>query len=158
MTKDGGLAGGGGSISGGQGVLVKISPTGMTEIDFSAMQPAKFSATTSGTVATGTFVYFGTATGQIRTADKTSLQGTWELAGKADFSNVKITADLTAPVAARIFDKVPLTSYNGPGATQTAGVIDAAPLLGKGNYVCGSNTLTLSPAGNTGLTWSLTRK
>ncbi len=146
------------SLSGGSGVLVIIGPNGIVEVDFSAMQATTFTASAAGANVAGSFVYFGATSGQVRTADTTSLEGPWEPVGKIDYSKVKLTVDITAPLKTRVFDKVPLTDYMGPGAAQTGGAIDVDPLFGKGKYKCGGSTLTITRTDGSGLSWVLTKK
>ncbi|HCU51721.1 MAG TPA: hypothetical protein DGG94_18300 [Micromonosporaceae bacterium] len=147
-----------GSINGGGEVLVKIASTGKTDVDFSAMQPVKFSASALGTNVKGQFVYAGKASGQIRTGDATSMSGIWEPVGTADWSAVKVTVELTEPVQAKPFENLPIANLTVDGMAQTGGVVDVDPLLGKGKYECGTGTLILSPDDGKGMTWKLTRK
>jgi hypothetical protein len=149
---------GNGSVSGGSGVKVKVGATGQTEVDFTGMQPIMFSGTAMGATVKGQFVHTGMAKGQIRTGDATSQSGTWEPVGKADWGEVKVTLELTEPLKAKPFDNLPLASVvDNATNSQTGGVVDVDPLLGKAKYECGTNTLTLTPEDNKGVTWKLTK-
>lgn len=145
------------TISGGGGVMVRISGTGRAEVDFAAMDPVRFSATNGEASLSGQFRYSGHATGQIRTGDATSTSGTWEPVGKADFSDVRITVDLSDPVKLRPFDNVPISPLIA-GDRQAGGAVEADPILGRANYTCGTNSLTLTKLDAGGLTWQLSRK
>jgi hypothetical protein len=145
------------SVSGGGGLILRVSGNGRAEVDFTAMDPVRFSVTNGEASLGGQFRYSGHATGQIRTGDATSTMGTWEPVGKADFSDVRITVDLSDPVKARPFDNVPLSPLIA-GDSQAGGVVQADPVLGRANYTCGTNTLTLARPEALGLTWQLSRK
>jgi hypothetical protein len=149
---------GNGSVSGGSGVKVEVEATGQTEVDFTGMQPIMFSGTAMGATVKGQFVHTGKATGQIRTGDATSMSGTWEPVGKANWGDVKVTLELTEPLKAKPFENLPIASVvDNATNSQTGGVVDVDPLLGKAKYECGTNTLTLTPEDNKGVTWKLTK-
>ncbi|MEJ3749888.1 hypothetical protein WEI85_42340 [Actinomycetes bacterium KLBMP 9797] len=74
-----------------------------------------------------------------------------------EWGDVRVTVDLTAPVKARPFDDVRLGDYVGDGVGQTGNVVDVHPFLGEGRYRCRGDTLVLSPADDSGLTWTLTK-
>jgi hypothetical protein len=148
-----------GSASGGGGVTLKVGAGGQTEVDFTPMQPVAFSGTASGAAVKGQFFYAGKASGQIRTGDATSMSGTWEPVGKANWADVLVTLELTEPITAKPFDKLPLANaLNDATNTQTGGVVDTDPLLGKAKYTCSGSVLTLAPEDNSGVTWELTKK
>jgi hypothetical protein len=121
------------------------------------MDPAKLSATNGESALSGQFRYTGHATGQVRTGDATSQSGPWEPLGKADFSDVRITVDLSDPIKIRPFDNVPITPLIA-GDKQSGGAIEADPMLGPGQYQCGANTLTIGKTDGSGLVWQLSRK
>jgi hypothetical protein len=149
---------GSGSASGGSGVKVKVAATGVTEVDFTGMQPIMFSGTAVGTTVKGQFMHVGKATGQIRTGDATSFDGMWEPVGNANWGDVKVTLDLTEPLKVKPFDNVPIANaVDNATNTQTGGIVDVDPLLGKAKYECGTNTLILTPEDNRGVTWKLTK-
>lgn len=145
------------SLSGGAGIIVRVDPSGKTEVDFTTMDPAKFSVSTGEAALSGQFRYSGHASGRIRTGDATSTTGTWEPVGQADFSDVRITVDLSEPVKVRAFDNVRISPLIA-GDQQSGGAIEADPMLGQAQYRCGANTLSLSRADGSGLTWQLSRK
>jgi hypothetical protein len=144
-------------LSGGSGIIVRVDPLGKTDVDFTIMEPAKFSATAGEAALTGQFRYSGHATGRIRTGDATATSGTWEPVGKSDFSDVRITVDLSDPVKIRPFDNVPITPLIA-GDHQSGGAVEADPLLSRAQYRCGGNTLSLTKTDGSGLTWQLSRK
>jgi len=147
------------SASGGSGVKVKVRATGQTEVDFTGMQPIMFSGQAMGTAVKGQFIHMGKATGQIRTGDATATSGAWEPVGKANWADVKVTLELTEPVKAKPFDNLPIANaVDNLTNSQTGGIVDADPLLGKAKYECGSGTLTLTPEDNKGVTWKLINK
>ncbi len=155
----------GSMVNGGGGVLVDIAANGNVVMDFASMQPAMFSARLGNTDLKGKFVYGGKASGTIRTSTAMpsppglgTQQGTWEPAGPIDWSTLTVTLDLTSPVQGRPLDKLPLKDYLGDKSSSTGGVVDVAPILGKGTYVCEGATLVLTPEGNKGLVWTLARK
>jgi hypothetical protein len=145
------------SLSGGSGIIVRVDPSGKTEVDFTVMDPARFSASAGEAALTGQFRYSGHAVGRIRTGDATSRTGPWEPVGTADFSDVRITVDLSDPVMVRAFENVPITPLIA-GDHQAGGAVEADPMLSRAQYQCGSNTLTLSKADGSGLMWQLSRK
>jgi len=145
------------SVSGGGGVMLRISGNGNAEVDFATMDPVHFSATNGEAALTGQFRYNGHATGQIHTGDAASTSGIWEPVGKADFSDVRITVDLSDPIKLRAFDNVPISPIIA-GDKQTGGIVEADPVLARANYICGPNTLTLTRPDAGGLTWQLSRK
>ena len=150
---------GGGNASGGGGVTVTVGADGKTEIDFTPMQAVTFSGTTAGVTAKGQFSYTGKASGQIRTGDATSTTGTWEPVGTANWADVKVTLDLTEPIQAKPFDRLPIANVvNDATNKQVGGVVDVDPLLGKAKYTCSGSTLTLIPEDSAGVTWELTRE
>jgi hypothetical protein len=144
-------------LSGGGGVIVRVSSSGQTDVDFALMEPGRFSASNGEATIAGQFRYLGHASGRIRTGDATSTSGSWEPVGKVDFSDVRITVELSDPIKARVFENVPLSALV-PGDPNSGGAVEADPLLGRSQYRCGSNTLSLSRADGTGLTWELSRK
>jgi hypothetical protein len=156
---------GGSMVTGGGGVAVDIAANGTMTMDFASMQPATFSARVGNTDFKGKFTYGGKATGTVRmtaaspsaspSPGLTSQQGTWEPAGPVDWSTLTVTLDLTSPVQGRPLDRLPLKDYLGDKATSTGGVVDVAPILGKGTYTCDSTTLVITPEGNRGLVWTL---
>ncbi len=150
---------GSGSASGGGGVTVKVSASGQTDVDFTPMQAVMFSGTAAGAAVKGQFSYTGKATGQIRTGDATSTSGVWEPVGNANWADVKVTLELTEPIQAKPFDKLPISdTVNDATNKQTGGVVDTDPLLGKAKYTCSGSTLTLAPEDNLGVTWELSKK
>ncbi len=156
---------GGSMVTGGGGVAVDIAANGTLTMDFASMQPATFSVRAGNTDFKGKFVYGGKATGMIRTSAPLASppglgtsQGTWEPAGPVDWSTLTVTLDLTSPVQGRPLDKLPLKDYLGDKSSSTGGVVDVAPILGKGTYICEGATLVLTPEGNRGLVWTLARK
>jgi hypothetical protein len=149
---------GSGTVTGGAGATVKVGANGITEIDFTNMKPASFKATALNTAIEGTFVYAGTTSGQIRTGDATSQSGTWEPVGTIDWTNVKVTVDLTKPASLKLLDNVGISTYTGDKAAQSGGVVDVDPILGKAKYQCMGDTMTLSPVDGNGLTWELSNK
>lgn len=148
----------GGSATGGGGVTVRIGDDGKTEVDFTPMQAIAFTGTAAGATAKGQFSYTGKASGQVRTGDATSTTGTWEPVGTANWADVKVTLDLTAPIQAKPFDKLPIADVvNDATNKQVGGVVDVDPLLGKAKYTCGGDTLTIAPEDSAGVTWELSR-
>jgi hypothetical protein len=65
--------------------------------------------------------------------------------------------DLTEPVQARPFDNVRIGEVVGGGVDQTGNVVDVNPLFGRGRYECRGDTLTITPADDGGLGWTLSR-
>ncbi|MDR7327528.1 hypothetical protein ACH45F_41345 [Catenuloplanes sp. NPDC020197] len=83
------------------------------------------------------------------------VSGSWTVQGPVDWSGVRLTVDITAPVAARPFDGVPVGDYAGAGATQTGNVVDVRPLLDNGRYLCQGRSLVLFFGGTKNLGWIL---
>jgi hypothetical protein len=148
-----------GTISGGNGILLKIAHDGKTELDFAAMQPIAFTTAVNGTEIKGSFVYGGKATGQLQVNDGMATKGTWKPVGTADWRDMNVTVDLASPVQSRIVDHVKIADFATAGGDQTGGTVDIQPILREGTYECTASTLTVGPpSGVTGVgTWSLTR-
>lgn len=144
------------NIVGGGGVVVEIAASGAVTMDFANMQPATFAVKIGNADVLGKFVYNGKANGTVQTTGETS--GTWEPVGTIDWSTLTVTADLTEPVQARPLNNLPLADYLGPNSDATGGVVDVAPLLGKGTYTCEGATLVITPETDKGLTWTLARR
>lgn len=148
-------------LSGGSGAKLSVGTDGAILTDFSGMQPIAFTVKVGETNIKGRFVYSGQASGKIVTDSTMATAGKWEPAGTVDWGKVKVTLDLTEPVVAKPFDNVPISDLLGEKANprQTGGVVDIAPMLGSGTYVCqGTGTLILSPQDTHGLKWTFIKK
>jgi len=148
-------------LSGGSGAKLSVGTDGATLIDFTGMQPISFTVKVGETNLKGRFVYGGQASGKIGTDSATATSGKWDPVGQIDWGKVKVTLDLSEPVVAKPFDNVPIRDLLGEKANprQTGGVVDIAPMLGKGTYTCqGTNTLILTPQDSQGLKWTFTKK
>lgn len=148
----------GANVAGGGGVMVVIAPNGDVTMDFANMQPATFSVRVAETDIKGSFVYSGKASGKVRTFTTSGTSGDWEPDGPIDWSQLKVSADLTAPVQAKPLDNLPIADYLGDKSSSTGNIVDIAPMLGKGTFTCEGATLVLTPENNKGLTWTLGRK
>src|SRR5262249_54977981 len=73
-----------GSTTGGGGLVVRVSRDGKTVLDFTSMQPVTFSTAVNSTEIKGSFVYGGTATGNVGVSDATATKGTWRPIGTVD--------------------------------------------------------------------------
>ncbi|RKR88142.1 hypothetical protein BDK92_2449 [Micromonospora pisi] len=145
------------SISGGDGVLVKVGPTGATTVDFAGMRPVSFNAQLGDAKVAGRFSYAGQANGTVSTGGTGGTAGDWAPIPPLQWGDTRVTVELTEPAPAKLFDNVRIAEYVGDGATRSADVVDIQPLLGAGRYQCGGNTLTLTPKDAGGLTWVLNR-
>lgn len=151
--------GGSATVSGGAGVRLNVAADGAATLDFTSMQPVNFEAMVLGQNVKGSFTYAGEASTKVRTDSPSATSGTWQPAGSVDWSKVKVSADLTQPVQGKPLDNLPLRDYLGDKSSQTGGVVDIDPLLGKGTYTCeGSTSLTLTPENTKGLKWTLTKR
>jgi hypothetical protein len=150
---------GGFGVTGGAGVRMTITAAGDTTTDFTSMQPIMFAVKIAERDVKGRFTYGGQVNGKMRTASPTATSGTWEPAGPIDWSQVKVTLELTDPVQSKPLDNLPIKDYLGEKSSQTGGVVDIDPMLGSGSYTCeGTATLILTPKDQNGLKWTLTRK
>lgn len=146
-------------VAGGAGATMTIAADGTTTIDFTSMQPITFAASIANNNVKGRFMYLGQASGKIRTASPTATSGSWEPAGSIDWSQVRVTLELTEPVQAKPLDNLPIRDYLGDKSSQTGGVVDIDPMLGSANYTCeGTTTLILTPQDNQGLKWTFTKR
>lgn len=161
VAGDIGGAAAGVELSGASGVALTIGPDGAASLDFSGMEPASFEGEAAGTDVAGELSYAGQATAMIRTeaGAEQATSGTWEPVDEADWSEARVTVDLTEPVAARPFDDTPIGDVVGQADETTGEVVDVEPMLGEGRFECqGEDTLILSPDDDrSGLTWTLQR-
>ncbi len=146
------------SLQGGGGTMLNIDRDGRVQVDFTRMQPLNFSAMAGGKNIKGQSSYTGTARGAVRfpsapastgassmsTASPATSSGTWEPA-RADWNGVRVTAKLTEPVSATVLDNASLSDLNRDRMAQTGNAVDGQPVLRKGSYTCGKDTLTISP-------------
>ncbi|GII24222.1 hypothetical protein Pme01_38190 [Planosporangium mesophilum] len=146
-----------GQASGGEGVLLDVSPNGQLVADFGAAKPIIFSTTAAGTEIKGQFGYGGTLKGAVQVPASATPTGVWRPAGTSDWSAVTVTVEMISPVQGKIVDRAKLGDYKGAG-DQTAGSVDVQPILREGTYECGSTTLKLGPPpGQNGVTWTMNR-
>lgn len=145
------------SISGGDGVVVKVGPTGETTVDFAGMRPVTFSAQLGDAKIAGTFAYAGQAAGTVSTGTGGGTTGEWAPVPPLRWGDTRVTVQLTEPTPAKLFDNVRISEYVGDGANRSGDVVDIQPLLGEGRYECAGNTLTLTPKDAGGLTWVLNK-
>jgi hypothetical protein len=149
------------AVSGASGVTLTVGPDGAATIDFTDMEPASFGGEVAGTDVAGELSYAGQATGTIRAEadDPQAASGSWEPVDTADWSDARVTVDLTEPVAARPFDDTPVGDVVGQADQTTGEVVDVEPILGAGTFECqGQDTLVLSPGHDRrGMTWMLER-
>jgi hypothetical protein len=155
------------SVSGGEGVAVTIGSTGQVKADFAGMRPVTFTAQLAGADARGQFTYAGQATGTFRTGGTTpsstvadTESGTWEPVQPVDWSDVRITLDLSEPTQARVLNNAPFGDYVDEAAERTGNAADTDALLGAGAYECRDDTLVLRPDEDEGggVTWTLNRQ
>jgi hypothetical protein len=145
------------SVSGGGGVALTLGPDGATTVDFAGMDPVSFDGQVAGADVAGELVYDGQASGTVQT-DTGATSGSWEPVDSTDWSDVRVTLDLTEPVAGRPIDDVSVSDVVEQTDEVTGKVVDVEPMLGEGTFECQDDTLVLSPAeGDTGMTWTLTR-
>jgi hypothetical protein len=148
-------------VGGASGVTLTVGPDGATTIDFTDMEPASFDGEAAGAEVAGELSYDGQATGTIRTGTDggEATSGTWEPVDTADWSGVRVTVDVTEPVAARPFDGTPIGDVVGQADETTGDVVDVEPMLGEGTFECQvEDTLVLSPDDDRrGMTWTLDR-
>ncbi|WP_329104017.1 hypothetical protein OG792_28460 [Micromonospora sp. NBC_01699] len=145
------------SISGGDGVLVQVGPTGATTVDFGTMKPVTFKAQLGDARISGTFSYAGKASGTVSTGAGGGSTGDWAPVPPLQWGDTRVTVALTEPTPATLFENVKISEYVGDGASRSGDVVDIQPLLGEGRYQCGTDTLTLTPKDAGGLTWVLNR-
>lgn len=174
-----------GTVSGGDGATVTISPNGQVRADFTGMKPLSFTAEVAGNAVAGEATYGGQgtatintkatgsapttttpATAPVPTASATGTaapataaeEGTWEPVGDIDWSALRLTLELTKPVEARLLDNAPIGDYIDDAAKQSGQAIETDPILGAGAYSCQGSTLVLKgDTDNDGLTWTLTK-
>jgi hypothetical protein len=91
----------------------------------------------------------------VRT-DPGATSGNWEPV-EPDWGDVRLTVELTEPVTARPFEDVPIGDYVDQADQWTGEVVDVDPILGEGSFRCEADRLVLSPGGDAGITWTLTR-
>jgi hypothetical protein len=158
------------SLSGGADVTATIGTDGAVSADFTAMQPATFTAQVAGAQVGGELTYRGTVDGKVDlggtgassptasgTAGKT---GAWRPVGQVDWADLSITVKLTSPAALTVLDNVKLADVTNSQVTQAGGVIDLQPLLRNGTYACqGEDTLVITPStgGGPAVAWTFAR-
>lgn len=145
------------SASGGGGFTVTIGSDGATSVDFTSMQPIRFSTAVAGSEIKGQYVHGGKVTGTIRTTPTSDTTGTFEPVGAVDWSSLTVTVDLSSPAKLRVFDNVKITDFTGTGAAQAGNAVDTQPVLRKSTYDCGGGTLKLGPPAGASAagTWTL---
>jgi hypothetical protein len=140
-------------FSGGDGVSVTIDDRGRTTVSFTDMTPVAYRTHFGDTRVSGQFRYAGRATGQLATG--TGDTGDWRTVGSPDWSDTRVSVDITEPTDARLLENVPLDRYTGGDAERTGNAVDTSPLLADGTYRCEGGTVTVTPTGNRNLTWTL---
>lgn len=145
----------GGGFSGGGGVVLSVEPDGRASLDFSDMAPITFSGQVAGTDVRGEFSYAGNVHGSVGT-DTDATSGAWT-PGSVDWEDVRVTVNLTEPVAAQPLDDVPLGEYAQEASERFGDMIDINPVLGEGTYQCRDDTLILDSGDDGGVVWTLSR-
>jgi hypothetical protein len=135
-------------LTGGTGVLLTLTSTGMSTLDYSGMQPIAFTTTTG---ASGSFTYDGKATAML-TVTGSGSSGTWQPNGTPDLSGVTVTEDITSPTKMRVLDHVSMDGANASQAGNTS-------FLSNESYECSGSTLRLHPPAGSPLsgTWTWQR-
>lgn len=143
------------TLDGGADIALSIGDTGATTIDFSTMAPIDFTGEVVGTEAAGSLSYAGQGSATMRT-DSDAESGRWEPT-ETDWSGVRVTLDITEPVAGRPLDDTPI----GEGVEEldqlTGEVVDVDPVLGEGDYQCQGDNLVVDGADAAGITWTFSR-
>jgi len=86
--------------------------------------------------------------------------GAWHPTGTVNVADLRITAKVTAPVAATILNNAKVSDVTGAQTAQFGNAVDLQPLLREGTYQCGSDnkTLTITTSGTTPtVVWSMSR-
>ncbi|MDQ7907123.1 hypothetical protein RB614_21655 [Phytohabitans sp. ZYX-F-186] len=176
-----------GSISGGSGATLTISPNGQVRADFNGMEPLSFTAEVAGNAVAGAATYGGQGTATIKASTRSTAspatpgtppaptgsasaapspsasgsaaeEGIWEPVGQIDWSALRLTLELSKPVQARLLDNAPIGDYIDDAAEQSGQAIETDPILGAGAYTCQGSTLILKGDTDTdGLIWTLTK-
>ncbi|BCB87187.1 hypothetical protein [Phytohabitans suffuscus] len=108
-----------GSISGGSGATVTISPNGQVRADFSGMRPLSFTAEVGGNAVAGSATYGGQGTATIKAT-----------ATNAGTTTAAPAAPATPPGPAA----GPTATAAGPSATVTATATPPAPAAEEGTW------------------------
>jgi hypothetical protein len=145
-----------GTLIGGSGVFLTVNSDGGTRVVFSDMEPLAFDGELAGVDVSGEVVYRGIASGTIRT-DLDVTSGSWGPAGEIDWSDVRVTADVTEPVEGRPLDDTPLGEVLERADEVTGGVVDVDPVLGEGRFECQDETLIVRSSGDANLSWTFLR-
>ncbi|QSB16053.1 hypothetical protein JQS43_07015 [Natronosporangium hydrolyticum] len=143
------------TLAGGADVGLSVADDGAADLDFADMAPVTVTGDLAGADLAGEITYSGTATGNIETTGTTS--GDWQPADDVDWSDVRITLDLTEPFEGRPLDDVPLGEAVDQADEVTGDLIEIDPVLAEGSYECQDDTLVLSPRDDNGMTWTFTR-
>ncbi|GAA4435392.1 hypothetical protein GCM10023170_002050 [Phytohabitans houttuyneae] len=142
----------GSATYGGQGTAtIKASSSGSTTTTSAPATPATPPVPSASPSATG-------AAPTTAAPAPAAEEGTWEPVGAIDWSALRLTLELTKPVAAQLLNNAPIGDYIDDAANQSGKVIETDPILGAGAYSCQGSTLTLK--GDTdgdGLIWTLTK-
>jgi hypothetical protein len=176
------------TFDGGSGVKLTVGDDGKVKADFSGMKPVTFTAQIATAQVRGEISYSGTTDGTVdlkATAPVSSStaspgsssssaptnsatgstagsgkSGAWHPTGTVNVADLRITAKVTAPVAATVLNNAKVSDVTGAQTAQFGNAVDLQPLLREGTYQCGgdNNTLTITTTGTTPtVMWSLSR-
>jgi hypothetical protein len=140
--------------TGGAGMRMTIGADGATTIDFSPMQPVKFTSTLGGGME-GQITYTGAVTYRLGLPAEASAQGALTYLG-GDLSQLRASARITKPFDLLVIDNASVLGL----ASDVAGVsLNMQPLAGSHTYECTPSTLVLRPPAGGGLsgTWTFAR-
>ena len=138
----------------------EISYSGTTDgtVDLKATAPV--SSSTASPLASGSTSSSAPTSSATGSTAGSGKSGAWHPTGTVNVADLRITAKVTAPVAATVLNNAKVSDVTGAQTAQFGNAIDLQPLLREGTYQCGSdnNTLTITTSGTTpSVVWSLSR-
>ena len=142
-------------------VTGEIAYGGTTDgtVDLKATAPVS-SSTASPLASGGSTSTASPATSAAGSTAGSGKSGAWHPTGTVNVADLRITAKVTAPVAATILNNAKVSDVTGAQTAQFGNAVDLQPLLREGTYQCGSDnkTLTITTSGtNPTVVWSMSR-
>jgi len=142
-------------------VTGEIAYGGTTDgtVDLKATAPVS-SSTASPLASGGSTSTASPATSAAGSTAGSGKSGAWHPTGTVNVADLRITAKVTAPVAATILNNAKVSDVTGAQTAQFGNAVDLQPLLREGTYQCGSDnkTLTITTSGTTPtVVWSMSR-
>jgi hypothetical protein len=138
--------------TGGAGFVLRIGADGAATVDFDAMKPVRFTASTG---IVGSLRYHGQATYHLVVPTDAAATGRLK-ADRVDLGRVTATAQITKPFAMTVIEQEPLASLAAIGNGMK---LDSQPFAGEHTFQCSATRLVLAmvPSGGLSGTWTFTR-